>query len=387
MTDYFNVEARTRKLDRFRRAKALAAERQRIEEEERKLREEEELDMDFQRSNMARLTGAASVLESNSLPTPVTPLTKSLNDDEIRATPLTNPTKRARDPETSPEARQDKVPRLGAAPPSRPKDIEDRTRGDDRRHWHESGRDLSPRHNDRYRQSSPANPPYRQENDSEDRRKYDRYKGDDGRYLELERRQSYPIHVDLGRKGDTRFFILKSFNDENVRRCMEDNLWTTQIQNAEILAKAFAKCKNVILFFSVNKSKAFQGYARMTSAPSPDNPLPSFVKGLHWETSDPFRVRWLSKTTVEFWRIGHIKNPYNDYLPVLVGKDGQEIEEECGAALLREMEDITAATNDGGRGYGGKHGPLPDGYQQGKRGSGGYHGDRYGRREGDEIRR
>ena len=210
MTDYFNVEARTRKLDRFRRAKALAAEKQRIEEEERKLREEEELDMDLQRSNMARLTGAASVLESNSLPTPVTPLTKSLNDDDIRTTPLTNATKRARDPETSPEARQDKVPRLGAAPQSRPKDIEDRTRGDDRRHWHESDRGLSPRHNNRYRQSSPANPPYRQENDSEDRRKYDRYKGGDGRYRELERPQSYPIHVDLGRKGGK--FHLFSFS-------------------------------------------------------------------------------------------------------------------------------------------------------------------------------
>lgn len=34
----------------------------------------------------------------------------------------------------------------------------------------------------------------------------------------------------------------------------------TQAQNTETLTSAFAQCKNVILFFSVNKSGAFQGY-------------------------------------------------------------------------------------------------------------------------------
>lgn len=43
---------------------------------------------------------------------------------------------------------------------------------------------------------------------------------------------------------------------------MAQNLWTTQAQNEEIFAEAFAKCQNVILFFSINGSKAFQGYVR-----------------------------------------------------------------------------------------------------------------------------
>jgi hypothetical protein len=76
--------------------------------------------------------------------------------------------------------------------------------------------------------------------------------------------------------------MVKSFNEENVRQCMEDvcnpqatssndirltleqGIWTTQLQNAEVFANAFAHCKNVILFFSVNKSKAFQGYVSAT---------------------------------------------------------------------------------------------------------------------------
>jgi hypothetical protein len=68
--------------------------------------------------------------------------------------------------------------------------------------------------------------------------------------------------------------------------------------------------------------------------------LLTFLPGLHginFRTSDPFRVEWLSKVEVEFYRIGHIKNPYNENRAVLVGKDGQEVEENCGRELLGEM--------------------------------------------------
>jgi hypothetical protein len=69
---------------------------------------------------------------------------------------------------------------------------------------------------------------------------------------------------------------VKSFNEENVVRCIEDvsfppnyearakqylqSIWTTQVENGEIFKAAFLKYKNVILVFSVNQSRAFQGY-------------------------------------------------------------------------------------------------------------------------------
>lgn len=31
-------------------------------------------------------------------------------------------------------------------------------------------------------------------------------------------------------------------------------------KNTDTLTRAFAQCRNVILFFSINKSRAFQGY-------------------------------------------------------------------------------------------------------------------------------
>ncbi|KAK0743267.1 YTH domain-containing protein, partial [Schizothecium vesticola] len=136
---------------------------------------------------------------------------------------------------------------------------------------------------------------------------------------------------------DTRYFIVKSWTDENVYRCMEEGIWVTQQHNEGLLNQAFTQTKNVILFFSANQSKAFQGYARMISPTSPKNSSPRWVSGLRWASSNPFRVRWLSKIEVEFFRIGHLRNSLNEGLAVLVGKDGQEIEERCGANLLAEM--------------------------------------------------
>ncbi|KAL2020398.1 hypothetical protein VTK56DRAFT_8441 [Thermocarpiscus australiensis] len=382
LTEYYNVETRARKLDRFRRVKALAAEKMRIEEEERRLMEEEELEMGLQRSAVARLARAASGApggsDNTNLPTPVTPSMIS----ETKDMTLVTPAKRSHD-ENDNEARKEKLPRLEEGPPSS-KAADNTSREIDRR---DAG--SNPRLDSRsdkvdsrlpppsrgpspYRRQHPPSPPRRDSfrsppprsreysphrqprpaprfrseyDDYHDRaRRYDRYRSDGAHYMDSQRRKgsgqhpALPVRVDLGRKGDSRFFIMKSFNEENVLRCMEDGIWTTQVQNGEVLTAAFAKCKNVILFFSINKSRAFQGYARMVSAPSPDTPRPKWMNGIHWETTDPFRVQWLSKTPVEFFRIGHLKNPYNEGRPVLVGKDGQEIEEECGAELLREME-------------------------------------------------
>ncbi|KAL2075838.1 hypothetical protein VTL71DRAFT_781 [Oculimacula yallundae] len=137
-----------------------------------------------------------------------------------------------------------------------------------------------------------------------------------------------------GGRGDTRYFIVKSFNEENVIKCIQDGIWTTQVQNGSIFKDAFLNCKNVILVFSINKSRAFQGYARMESLPG-SVPCPTWQRNINWESTGAFRVRWLVVCSTRFQRIGHLKNRLNDNLAVLIGKDGQEIEEECGGELIR----------------------------------------------------
>ena len=251
ITDYYNVDTRTRKLDRFRRGKVLAAERLRIEEEERMLMEEEELEMGLQRPTFARMTSAVSSAPvgsesvSASLLTPLTPMAVSETKDTVQA----NPAKRAHD-EGSNEGRKEKMPRLGDAP-TRSEDTDARARESERRDDRPDPRRDSqpdkvdsrpqpgsrgssphrrpyppspPRHD--YHRSPPSRPreysPHRQprpgqrfrgdHDDFEDRhRKYDRYKGDAAHHPESPRRKVsgqdviYPIHIDLGRKGGQYF--------------------------------------------------------------------------------------------------------------------------------------------------------------------------------------
>ena len=77
----------------------------------------------------------------------------------------------------------------------------------------------------------------------------------------------------------------------------------------------------------------------MTSAPSEDNPLPAWSKPLIWQSSPPFHIRWIVINETPFNYIGHLKNSFNEGLPVLVGKDGQEIEPRCGQALCELLDE------------------------------------------------
>ncbi|EPE08123.1 YTH domain-containing protein [Ophiostoma piceae UAMH 11346] len=144
--------------------------------------------------------------------------------------------------------------------------------------------------------------------------------------------------IDLGQKGDTKFYLIKPVSDKLVDDAMEDNLWSTSQSNGDILRNRFRSHRNVILFFSVNKSRSFQGYARMTSEPSPSIPRPKWMARGKVITSPPFKIEWLNTYTMSNHYAHSIKNSLNDGLPVTVGLDGQEIEDAGGRALIQSME-------------------------------------------------
>jgi len=121
-------------------------------------------------------------------------------------------------------------------------------------------------------------------------------------------------------------------------RCIEDSIWTTQIQNGDLFKEAFLNCKNVILVFSINQSKAFQGYARMENLPGSED-IPAWQNSINWESAGAFRVKWLCIVSTRFSRVGHLKNSLNENNPVLIGKDGQEIEEFCGQSLCTLIDE------------------------------------------------
>ena len=93
------------------------------------------------------------------------------------------------------------------------------------------------------------------------------------------------------------------------------------------------------------------GQARMESLPGSVSP-PQWQKAINLESAGAFKVRWLVVCSTRFHRIGHLKNALNENQAVLIGKDGQEIEENCGAGLIElideEYEQTSRAWREGG---------------------------------------
>lgn len=75
----------------------------------------------------------------------------------------------------------------------------------------------------------------------------------------------------------------------------------------------------------------------MTTAPDADIAAPKWMSNIPWEASSPFRIEWLNTRRTEFWKLGELKNPFNDGAHVFVGRDGQEYPESCGRKIVRVM--------------------------------------------------
>ncbi|KAL9452852.1 hypothetical protein AB3S75_008609 [Citrus x aurantiifolia] len=139
-------------------------------------------------------------------------------------------------------------------------------------------------------------------------------------------------------QGISRYFIVKSCNRENLELSVQQGVWATQRSNEAKLNEAFDSAENVILIFSVNRTRHFQGCAKMTSK------IGGSVGGGNWKYAHGtahygrnFSVKWLKLCELSFHKTRHLRNPYNENLPVKISRDCQELEPSIGeqlAALL-----------------------------------------------------
>lgn len=135
-------------------------------------------------------------------------------------------------------------------------------------------------------------------------------------------------------QGYSRYFIVKSSNRENLELSVARGLWATHRNNEAKLNEAFDLCDNVILIFSVNETRHFQGCARMMSK------IGVIVGGGGWKYAHGtahygrnFRLKWLKLCELSFNKTRHLRNPYNDNLPVKISRDCQELEPAVGDQL------------------------------------------------------
>ncbi|GAV79602.1 YTH domain-containing protein [Cephalotus follicularis] len=172
------------------------------------------------------------------------------------------------------------------------------------------------------------------------------YKVNEDDYISRVKEEGHSPHQlrnsTANRKGkffNVRYFIIKSLNHYNIQLSMEKGIWATQVMNEPILEEAFHNSSKVILIFSVNMSGFFQGYAQMMSPVGwrRDNVWSQGSgKGNSWGGS--FKVKWLRLNDLPFQKTLHLKNPLNDYKPVKISRDCQELPEDIGEALCELLD-------------------------------------------------
>ncbi|XP_044735510.1 YTH domain-containing protein 1 [Chrysoperla carnea] len=159
---------------------------------------------------------------------------------------------------------------------------------------------------------------------------------------------------------DTRFFVIKSNNAENVTLSKAKGVWSTLPQNEANLNQAFRESRNVLLIFSVKESGRFAGFARLHSESRHDVPPISWVlpPGLSAKAlGGVFKVDWICRKELPFSSTLHLYNPWNEGKPVKIGRDGQEIEPRVAEELCRlfpqdegiEMTPILRKSKDAAR--------------------------------------
>ncbi|KAL5164929.1 Zinc finger CCCH domain-containing protein 45 [Glycine soja] len=134
----------------------------------------------------------------------------------------------------------------------------------------------------------------------------------------------HPAGIGMGKCHNTKYFVIKSLNHQNIHLSIEKGIWATQIMNEPILQEAYHNSDSAILIFSVNMSGSFQGYAQMMTSigRGRDNAWSEGTsKSNPWGRS--FKVKWMCLNDLPFHKTLHLKNPMNDYKPVKISRDFQ----------------------------------------------------------------
>ncbi|GAV78065.1 YTH domain-containing protein [Cephalotus follicularis] len=136
---------------------------------------------------------------------------------------------------------------------------------------------------------------------------------------------------------DAKFFIIKSYSEDNVHKSIKYGVWASTPNGNKKLDAAYCESREkqdscpVFLFFSVNASAQFCGVAEMVGPVDFDKSVDYWQQD-KW--SGQFPVKWHIIKDVPNSQFRHIVLENNDNKPVTNSRDTQEVKLEQGIETL-----------------------------------------------------
>ncbi|XP_024200185.1 YTH domain-containing protein ECT2 isoform X3 [Rosa chinensis] len=146
---------------------------------------------------------------------------------------------------------------------------------------------------------------------------------------------------------DAKFFIIKSYSEDDVHKSIKYNVWASTPNGNKKLHAAYQEAQEktggcpVFLFFSVNTSGQFVGVAEMLG------PV-DFNKNLEYWQQDKwngcFSVKWHIVKDVPNSLLKHITLENNENKPVTNSRDTQEVKLEPGLKMIKIFKEHSSKT-------------------------------------------
>ncbi|XP_026850490.1 YTH domain-containing family protein [Drosophila persimilis] len=168
---------------------------------------------------------------------------------------------------------------------------------------------------------------------------------------ELKDKNNYnPKLMDLNKATTARFFVIKSYSEDDIHRSIKYEIWCSTDHGNKRLDDAFKERHkeggDILLFFSVNGSGHFCGMAQMMT-PVDYNSTSSVWSQDKWKGK--FKVKWIYVKDVPNGKLRHIRLENNDNKSVTNSRDTQEVPNDKGIEVLQILhcyDHITSIFDD-----------------------------------------
>ncbi|XP_047327106.1 YTH domain-containing protein ECT1-like [Impatiens glandulifera] len=147
---------------------------------------------------------------------------------------------------------------------------------------------------------------------------------------------------------NAKFFIIKSFSEDNVHKSVKYSIWSSTALGNRKLDAAYREAKEmkddcpVFLLFSVNASGQFCGVAEMIGTVDFENDADYWQQD-RW--SGQFHVKWHMIKDVPNTQFRHILIENNENKPVTHSRDSQEVKLAQGIEMLKIFKSYEAETS------------------------------------------